>query len=96
MTSRHTKAVRVAAVALATGLALAACSGGSGAGSAGGGGGDSAEKVTKIKLVAAEYSKDHTKAFWKRSPRSTRRRRAIDLEVQVVSWDTIDQQPPAR
>jgi multiple sugar transport system substrate-binding protein len=91
MTSRHTKAVRVAAVALATGLALAACSGGSGAGSAGGGGGDSAEKVTKIKLVAAEYSKDHTAAFWKQFAEKYKAKTGIDLEVQVVSWDTIDQ-----
>ena len=91
MTSRHTNAVRVTAVALATGLALAACSGGTGAGSAGGGGGGSTKKATKIKLVAAEYSKDHTKAFWTRSPRRTRRRPAYKLEVQVVSWDYIDQ-----
>lgn len=91
MTSRHTKAVRVAAVALATGLALAACSGGSGAGNAGGGGGDSDAKVTKIKLVAAEYSKDHTAAFWKQFAEKYKAKTGIDLEVQVVSWDTIDQ-----
>ena len=65
MTSRHTNAVRVTAVALATGLALAACSGGSGAARAGGGSGGSTKKATSIKLVAAEYSKDHTAAFWK-------------------------------
>ena len=90
MTSRHTKAVRVAAVALASGLALAACSGGSGAGDAAGGG-DSGKKVTKIKLVAAEYSKDHTSAFWKQFAEKYKAKTGIDLEVQVVSWDTIDQ-----
>ena len=48
-------------------LALAACGGGSGAGNAGGGsasGSGDGAKPTKIKLVAAEYSKDNTKAFW--------------------------------
>jgi multiple sugar transport system substrate-binding protein len=86
-------AVRVTAVALAGGLALAACSGGSGAGSAGGGGGasDSGKKVTKIKLVAAEYSKDHTAAFWKQFAEKYKAKTGIDLDVQVVSWDTIDQ-----
>ena len=92
MTSRHTNAVRVAAIALAGGLALAACSGGSGAGTAGGGGGDaSAEKVKKIKLVAAEYSKDNTAAFWKQFAEKYKAKTGTELEVQVVSWDTIDQ-----
>jgi multiple sugar transport system substrate-binding protein len=85
-------AVRVAAVALAGGLALAACSGGSGAGSAGGGGSSaSGKKVTKIKLVAAEYSKDHTAAFWKQFADKYKAKTGTELEVQVVSWDTIDQ-----
>ena len=91
MTSRHTNAVRVTAVALATGLALAACSGGSGAGSAGGGGGGSTKKATKIKLVAAEYSKDHTAAFWKQFAEKYKAKTGNELEVQVVSWDSIDQ-----
>ncbi|SER70828.1 multiple sugar transport system substrate-binding protein [Pedococcus cremeus] len=92
MTSRHMGAVRVAAVALAGGLALAACSGGSGAGSAGGGGAsDSGQKVKKIKLVAAEYSKDHTAAFWKQFADKYKAKTGTELEVQVVSWDSIDQ-----
>src|SRR4051812_34003892 len=59
------KSVVVAGMAIA-GLALGACGGGSGAGSAGGAGstGGSGQDVKTIKLVAAEYSKDHTKAFW--------------------------------
>ena len=91
MTSRHMGAVRVAAVALAGGLALAACSGGSGSGTAGGGSGDSGKKVTKIKLVAAEYSKDHTAAFWKQFADKYKAKTGTELDVQVVSWDTIDQ-----
>lgn len=92
MTSRHMGAVRVAAFALAGGLALAACSGGSGAGSAAGGdSGDSGKKVTKIKLVAAEYSKDHTAAFWKQFAEKYKAKTGNELEVQIVSWDSIDQ-----
>ena len=93
MTSRHTHGARVAAAALAGGLALGACSGGTGAGdTAGGGGSGSGEKVTKIKLVAAEYSKDNTAAFWKQFAEKYKEKTGgTELEVQVVSWDTIDQ-----
>jgi multiple sugar transport system substrate-binding protein len=82
----------VTAVALAGGLALAACSGGTGAGdTAGGGASGSGQKVKKIKLVAAEYSKDHTAAFWKQFADKYKAKTGTELEVQVVSWDTIDQ-----
>ena len=92
MTSRHMSGVRLAAAALAGGLALAACSGGSGSGTAGGGSGSSGEKVKKIKLVAAEYSKDHTAAFWKQFAEKYKEKTGgTELEVQVVSWDSIDQ-----
>ena len=53
----------VIAFAAAGGLVLAGCSGGSGAGTAGGGISSGAEEVKTIKLVAAEYSKDNTKAW---------------------------------
>lgn len=92
MTSRHMGGVRLAAAALAGGLALAACSGGSGSGTAGGGSASSGEKVKKIKLVAAEYSKDHTAAFWKQFAEKYKEKSGgTELEVQVVSWDSIDQ-----
>ena len=80
----------VAATAVAA-LALTACSGGTGAGTAGGSGGDNAP-VTKIKLVAAEYSKDNTAAFWNKFAAAYKAKTGIDLDVQVVSWDDIDQQ----
>ena len=54
---------RLIATTAVAALALTACSGGTGAGTAGGSGGGG-EPVKKIKLVAAEYSKDHTAAFW--------------------------------
>jgi len=73
-----------------TALALSACGGGSGSGTAGGGAG--AKKVTSIKLVAAEYSKDNTAAFWKQFAEKYKAKTGITLDVQVVSWDAIDQQ----
>jgi len=74
----------------ATALVLSACSGGSGSGTAAGSG-DAAKKVTSIKLVAAEYSKDNTAAFWKQFAEKYKAKTGITLDVQVVSWDTIDQ-----
>jgi multiple sugar transport system substrate-binding protein len=78
-------------VATAAALALAACSGGTGASNAGANGGSGAPKVTSIKLVAAEYSKDNTKAFWDSFATAYKAKTGTTLEVQVVSWDTIDQ-----
>ena len=75
----------------ATALVLSACGGGSGSGTANGSG-DAAQKVTSIKLVAAEYSKDHTAAFWKQFAEKYKAKTGITLDVQVVSWDSIDQQ----
>src|SRR5665811_2224466 len=76
----------------ATALVLSACIGGSGSGTAAGGSGNAAKKVTSIKLVAAEYSKDHTAAFWKQFAEKYKAKTGITLDVQVVSWDSIDQQ----
>lgn len=87
------KSVVVAGMAIA-GLALGACGGGSGAGTAAGGGGGSTggSGPTTIKLVAAEYSKDHTKAFWDAFAKTYHEKTGNTLDVQVVSWDNIDQQ----
>lgn len=75
----------------ATAMLLAACGGGSGAGSADGGDGDGA-KAKKIKLVAAEYSKDNTKKFWDSFAKTYKKKTGYTLDVQIVSWDNIDQQ----
>ncbi|MFC7596214.1 extracellular solute-binding protein [Terrabacter sp. GCM10028922] len=85
--------VVVAGLAIA-GLALGACGGGTGAGNAGGAGGSTGggEEAKTIKLVAAEYSKDHTKAFWDAFAKTYKEKTGYTLEVQVVSWDNIDQQ----
>ena len=89
-TSRQTAALRWGGLALGAAFALAACSGGTGAGSADGGG--SGDKATTIKLVAAEYSKDNTKAFWDKFATAYKAKTGNTLEVQIVSWDDIDQQ----
>ena len=90
MTRRMTVLVAGAA---ATALGLTACSGGSGSGTAAGGdSGGGAKKVTSIKLVAAEYSKDHTGAFWKQFADKYKAKTGNTLDVQIVSWDAIDQQ----
>ncbi|WP_043647880.1 extracellular solute-binding protein [Terracoccus sp. 273MFTsu3.1] len=90
---RSTKqSVVVAGLAIA-GLALGACGGGTGAGTAPGGtAGGTGEEAKTIKLVAAEYSKDHTKAFWDAFAKTYHEKTGYTLEVQVVSWDNIDQQ----
>ena len=82
---------RLIATTAVAALALTACSGGTGAGTAGGSGGGG-EPVKKIKLVAAEYSKDNTAAFWNKFAAAYKAKTGIDLDVQVVSWDDIDQQ----
>ena len=85
------KSVVVAGLAIA-GLALGACGGGTGAGTSAGASGGSGQGATTIKLVAAEYSKDHTKAFWDAFAKTYKEKTGNTLEVQVVSWDNIDQQ----
>ena len=87
----RTRTVLIAGAGAAA-LVLSACSGGSGSGTAAGGPGNGATKVTSIKLVAAEYSKDHTAAFWKQFADKYKAKTGITLDVQVVSWDSIDQQ----
>jgi multiple sugar transport system substrate-binding protein len=58
----------------------------------GGTAGSTGEEAKTIKLVAAEYSKDHTKAFWDAFAKTYKEKTGYTLEVQVVSWDNIDQQ----
>lgn len=85
---------RLLAIGAVAALSLTACAGGTGAGTGtGAGGGDKpAEGPTTIKLVAAEYSKDNTKAFWDQFATAYKEKTGNNLEVQVVSWDNIDQQ----
>ncbi|MEO6412829.1 MAG: hypothetical protein ABIO48_09615, partial [Pedococcus sp.] len=89
-TRRHLPGAGLIAGTAVMALGLAACGGGTGAGSTDGGG--SSGKATTIKLVAAEYSKDHTKAFWDQFATAYKAKTGNTLEVQIVSWDDIDQQ----
>lgn len=91
---RSTRTSLVVASTAVTAFAVAACSGGTGAGTAPGGGGTAKGSggATTIKLVAAEYSKDNTKAFWDAFAKTYKEKTGYTLEVQIVSWDSIDQQ----
>jgi multiple sugar transport system substrate-binding protein len=80
---------RAALVAGALALGLAACGGGTGAKNSSQGSG---EKSTSIKLVAAEYSKSNTAKFWTDFAAQYQKKTGTKLDVQVVSWDDIDQQ----
>src|SRR3954468_10946489 len=90
---RSTKqSVVVAGLAMA-GLALGACAGGTGAGTARGAtAGTSGAGVKRSKPVAPEESKDHTKAFWDAFAKTYKEKTGYTLDVQIVSWDNIDQQ----
>lgn len=103
----RTRATRAVALAALGTMALAACGGGTGSGSAGGGGtggsgaagsgsGASGSSggggVKSIKLVAAQYSKSHTAAFWKQFAAAYQKKYGITLQVQVIDWNDIEQQ----
>ncbi len=80
--------VLVCAGTLAVGLA--ACGGGTGASN------DNADSkggaAKTIKLVAAEYSATNTKQFWDNFATAYKKKTGNTLDVQVVSWNDIDQQ----
>jgi len=70
-------------------LLLAGCGGGTGASSDADSG---QKKTTTIKLVAAEYSKDNTSKFWTQFAAAYKAKTGNTLDVQVISWNDIDQQ----
>lgn len=71
-------------------LGLAACSGGTGASDADKSGGGSDAK--EIKVVIAEYSKDHTATFWNAFKATYEKQTGVKLNLQIISWDDLDQQ----
>lgn len=89
-----TRRTGLLAAGSAAALLLSACGGGSGADSADGGGasGGSSNSQKTIKLVAAEYSKGNTKKFWDAFAKTYKEKYGYTLDVQIVSWDNIDQQ----
>jgi len=76
--------------ASALALGLAACSGGTGADDADNSGGG--DKAKEIKVVIAEYSKDHTAAFWDKFKATYEKQAGVKLNLQIISWNDIDQQ----
>jgi multiple sugar transport system substrate-binding protein len=76
-------------------LVLTACSSGKGeknappaSGASGGGSGS----VKSIKVVIAGYSPDETPKFWNGLAAKYKAQTGITANIQVISWDTIDQQ----
>jgi multiple sugar transport system substrate-binding protein len=45
-----------------------------------------------LKVVIAEYSKDHTKPFWQSLAADYTKRTGVKLDLQVIDWNSIDQQ----
>jgi multiple sugar transport system substrate-binding protein len=63
----------------AVAILAAGCGGGSKAG-------------PSIKVVIAEYSKDHTRPFWQALAAQYTKQSKIAVDLQVVDWNSIDQQ----
>src|SRR5215470_9582754 len=49
-------------------------------------------KPRSIKVVIAEYSKDHTRPFWQALSDQYTKQTGIKVELQVIDWNVIDQQ----
>jgi multiple sugar transport system substrate-binding protein len=57
---------------------------------AGGCGGS--DKPKSIKVVIAEYSKDHTRPFWQGLAQQYTEKTGTKVDLQVIDWNSIDQQ----
>ncbi len=65
------------AVTVSMALALTACDRGAGA---------------SIKVVIADYSKEHTRPFWQALAETYTKQTGVKVDLQVIDWNTIDQQ----
>ena len=45
-----------------------------------------------IKVVIADYSKDHTRPFWQALSETYTKQTGVKVDLQVVDWNSIDQQ----
>ena len=45
-----------------------------------------------IKVVIADYSKDHTKPFWQSLAADYTKKTGVKVDLQVIDWNSIDQQ----
>jgi len=75
---------RLARGAAALALALAALSLGACGGDTG--------KPRALKVVIADYSKDHTRPFWQGLADQYTKQTGTAVELQVIDWNSIDQQ----
>jgi len=48
--------------------------------------------VASIKVVIADYSKDHTRPFWQALSAAYTKQTGIKVDLQVIDWNSIDQQ----
>lgn len=74
----------IVAAAAITSMAMASC--GSTQASTNG------DSVKSIKVVIAEYSKDHTKTFWDAFAKTYEKKTGVKLNLQIINWNDIDQQ----
>ena len=49
-------------------------------------------KPASIKVVIADYSRDHTRPFWQALSDEYTKASGVKVDLQVVDWNTIDQQ----
>jgi multiple sugar transport system substrate-binding protein len=45
-----------------------------------------------IKVVIADYSKDHTRPFWQSLAETYTKQTGVKVDLQVIDWNSIDQQ----
>jgi multiple sugar transport system substrate-binding protein len=50
------------------------------------------DQSRSIKVVIAEYSRDHTRPFWQGLAEQYTRQTGIKVDLQVIDWNSIDQQ----
>jgi multiple sugar transport system substrate-binding protein len=58
---------------------------------AAGGCGDGTQPKS-IKVVIAEYSRDHTRPFWQALAEEYTKQSGVKVDLQVIDWNSIDQQ----
>ena len=50
------------------------------------------DKPKSIKVVIAEYSRDHTRPFWQGLAEQYTKQTGVKVDLQVIDWNSIDQQ----
>ncbi len=63
-----------------------------GAAALGQGGCGDGDEPRSIKVVIAEYSRDHTRPFWQGLAEEYTKQTGVTVDLQVIDWNTIDQQ----